>query len=337
MRTEVKIGIVVGLVVVALGVFFFVRQGRQASQNVAEVLPVDAPAKRVVGGAEPPKSARPPAATPSVARRPLATPGTRPAPDTGLIRTPPPALSGGPTTRPAVLSRPEPEPEPAPALTEARAEGEQRTTPSPGASIELPPLVTRAPGGTLSPAVTTTAPAATPTPLVALPPRRETPAPSLALPAAVPAVAVPQKHTIAEGDSMWGIAEKYYGDGHLWPRIKAANPGVDENRLLVGTTLVIPPKEQTGKSEEAERTVKPASTGGSESREMPAYTYVVEEGDTLVSIARRVLGDASRWREIYELNKGQIANPDVLYVGTKLRMPPREKSAAERHPATNRR
>ena len=50
-------------------------------------------------------------------------------------------------------------------------------------------------------------------------------------------------------------------------------------------------------------------------------TYVVAPGDTLTTIARNVLGDGSRWRQIYELNKDKIKNPDVLLEGTELKLP----------------
>jgi len=47
----------------------------------------------------------------------------------------------------------------------------------------------------------------------------------------------------------------------------------------------------------------------------------VKTGDSLSAIAKRELGDASRWREIYELNKGQINNPDLIFPGQQLKMP----------------
>ena len=58
MRTEIKIGIIVGLVVVAGGIIFFVNQGKKTAGNVTDVLPMDAPAGKAVPGAakaEPPR------------------------------------------------------------------------------------------------------------------------------------------------------------------------------------------------------------------------------------------------------------------------------------------
>lgn len=52
----------------------------------------------------------------------------------------------------------------------------------------------------------------------------------------------------------------------------------------------------------------------------PTY-YVVQPGDSLSKIARDKLGDASRWPEIFELNKDQIKDPNLIYPGQKLRLP----------------
>lgn len=51
-------------------------------------------------------------------------------------------------------------------------------------------------------------------------------------------------------------------------------------------------------------------------------TVTVRSGDTLGAIARRTLGDARRWKEIFELNRGVIGNdPAKLRVGQVLKMP----------------
>lgn len=50
--------------------------------------------------------------------------------------------------------------------------------------------------------------------------------------------------------------------------------------------------------------------------------YEVVKGDCLWNIAKKYLGDGSRWGEIYELNKGQITNPSLIYVGQQLVLPP---------------
>ena len=50
-------------------------------------------------------------------------------------------------------------------------------------------------------------------------------------------------------------------------------------------------------------------------------TYTVQSGDTLSAIAQRHYGKASRWREIFEANRDQLDNPDLIQPGQVLRLP----------------
>jgi nucleoid-associated protein YgaU len=56
-------------------------------------------------------------------------------------------------------------------------------------------------------------------------------------------------------------------------------------------------------------------------------TYTVKAGDTLSAIAKREYGDASQWRKIYEANRDQIDNPDLIHPGQELKIPAREGGA----------
>jgi nucleoid-associated protein YgaU len=50
-------------------------------------------------------------------------------------------------------------------------------------------------------------------------------------------------------------------------------------------------------------------------------TYTVVKGDSLSKIAKRFYGDAQQWRRIYEANRDQIQNPDLIHPGQTLRVP----------------
>lgn len=54
---------------------------------------------------------------------------------------------------------------------------------------------------------------------------------------------------------------------------------------------------------------------------LPAKTYEVKYGDCLWNIAQSQLGDATRWREIYDLNKDIISSSFFIYVGQVLKLP----------------
>ena len=51
-------------------------------------------------------------------------------------------------------------------------------------------------------------------------------------------------------------------------------------------------------------------------------TYTVVSGDSLSKISRRLYGDATKWKRIYEANTDQIKNPDLIYPGQVLKIPP---------------
>ena len=49
--------------------------------------------------------------------------------------------------------------------------------------------------------------------------------------------------------------------------------------------------------------------------------YEVQPGDSLSKIAKEKLGDINRWQEIFEANKDQIKDPNLIQVGQKLVIP----------------
>lgn len=53
----------------------------------------------------------------------------------------------------------------------------------------------------------------------------------------------------------------------------------------------------------------------------PGRAYTVVKGDSLSKIAKQFYGDAQKWRRIYDANKDQITNPDLIYPGQTFRIP----------------
>jgi len=60
----------------------------------------------------------------------------------------------------------------------------------------------------------------------------------------------------------------------------------------------------------------PSQGGVAQSR-----TYTVVAGDSLSKIAKREYGDAAKWPRIYEANRDQIKNPDLIHPGQVLNLP----------------
>ena len=49
--------------------------------------------------------------------------------------------------------------------------------------------------------------------------------------------------------------------------------------------------------------------------------YTIQSGDNLSSIAKKFLGNASAYHQIFEANREVIKDPDKIYVGQKIRIP----------------
>jgi nucleoid-associated protein YgaU len=50
--------------------------------------------------------------------------------------------------------------------------------------------------------------------------------------------------------------------------------------------------------------------------------YEVVKGDSLSKIAKREYGDANKWPRIFEANRDVLKDPDKIYPGQKLKIPP---------------
>ena len=64
-----------------------------------------------------------------------------------------------------------------------------------------------------------------------------------------------------------------------------------------------------------------SSTAPAPKDEDTARTYTVVGGDSLSKIAKKIYGDASRWKEIFEANKDTVKNPDLIHPGQVLKIP----------------
>jgi nucleoid-associated protein YgaU len=51
--------------------------------------------------------------------------------------------------------------------------------------------------------------------------------------------------------------------------------------------------------------------------------YEVKPGDSLSKIAKREYGDANQWTRIFEANKDTLKDPDKIFPGQKLKIPPK--------------
>lgn len=129
----------------------------------------------------------------------------------------------------------------------------------------------------------------------------------------------PKQHRVEYGETLYGISVQYYGRSSGTSAILKANPGIKSPKSLrEGQTLVIPAMDSPVVELTAAAT--PALAPG-------RTAYVVRDGDSFYTIAKRVLNDGKRWEEIYEMNKALVKNsPKRLRPGMTIAVP----SAARR-------
>ena len=49
-----------------------------------------------------------------------------------------------------------------------------------------------------------------------------------------------QKYVVKQGDTLWNIAQRTYGDGKQYTKIKKANPSIKGTEIKAGQTITLP-------------------------------------------------------------------------------------------------
>jgi len=146
-------------------------------------------------------------------------------------------------------------------------------------------------------------------------------------------------YVVQTSDNFWSISRKLYGTARYFRVLAALNRDEvpDPEALRPGTRIVTPSKEflETHSAEilaQAEGADSSPGSGGSGAGattltvgyyqdESGNRLYRVGPNDTLTEIADRHLGRASRWIQIFELNRDKLSSPNDLHVGMELQLP----------------
>ena len=115
-----------------------------------------------------------------------------------------------------------------------------------------------------------------------------------------------------------GSAEERNGKLHFTGSVNSE----DEKNQIWNALKTVPDWQ---KDVVADITVKPgaarpaaapaAASGGA------TQTYTVQSGDTLSAIAKKFLGNANAYMDIFNLNKDQLTDPDKIKPGQVLKIP----------------
>lgn len=117
-------------------------------------------------------------------------------------------------------------------------------------------------------------------------------------------------YTTVSGDTLGGIAVRFYHDYSYWSAIARANDIIDPRRLGIGVTLRLPGKPRVG----VDTTAPVQNPTG--------RTYIVQAVDGaagLWGISQKMYGNGARWGEIAQANN--ISSPYIIHVGDQLRIP----------------
>lgn len=109
-----------------------------------------------------------------------------------------------------------------------------------------------------------------------------------------------------------GSAQEQDGKLHFAGTVKSE----DDKKEIWNAIKTIP----DWKNEVVAEITVTGNTGGAAGAQS-ARTYTVKAGDTLSKIAKQHLGDANAYMQIFEANRDQLSNPDLIKPGQVLKLP----------------
>jgi nucleoid-associated protein YgaU len=134
-------------------------------------------------------------------------------------------------------------------------------------------------------------------------------------------------YVVQSGDTLSEIAAKTLGSAARWRDIWNANKSKipNPNVIYPGLSLAIPGGAGTTAPEPAKPTPAPAAPK-EEPKEQPAalgetWVYVVKPMDSLSWIAKSQLGDSSKWKLIFDMNRDVLSDPATIHPGMQLKLP----------------
>ena len=71
---------------------------------------------------------------------------------------------------------------------------------------------------------------------------------------------------------------------------------------------------------------KPALPKAASTVKPAAQEYIIKQGDTLSKLAERFYNSINKWEKIYDANRDNVKNPNYIFIGQKIVIPPDEQA-----------
>jgi NitT/TauT family transport system substrate-binding protein len=103
------------------------------------------------------------------------------------------------------------------------------------------------------------------------------------------------------------------------PESKTVNTAMDKSK-----TTATAPKPVVASPDKAVAT--PAKAVQPVTASATAQEYVIKAGDTLSRLSERFYNSPDKWTKIYEANRDSVHNPNYIYIGQRIIIPPDERA-----------
>ncbi len=127
-------------------------------------------------------------------------------------------------------------------------------------------------------------------------------------------------HDVKPGESLRAICRRYYGNAELADPLARYNGVPDPDVLQAEQRLRIPSAavllDPLARWDAGQEYTKAAS-----STDARHLTYTIKPGESLSEIAQRLLNSAGRWKQLYELNRDVLSDPNEIRAGTVITIP----------------
>ena len=139
-------------------------------------------------------------------------------------------------------------------------------------------------------------------------------------------------YVVQPNDSFWTISDNLYGTGAYYEALLKHNRSKYSraDQIRWGDVISAPSAEELArlypdfcpKPAHREAMAERGGVRGTAAAPPGTRTYVVQNGDTIYDIARSELGSATRWNEVYQLNRETLGkHPEYITPGMRLVLP----------------